>query len=59
MQAPELLAQELLKALGDADEDTVDAAIDITQTLIRHRRRAQSKFEAECKIAEIRAGPTL
>lgn len=57
MQPPETLAMELLKTLGDADEYTVDAAIDIALALLRHRRRVQNQFEAECKIAEINAGP--
>ena len=59
MQTPESLAAELIKTLGDADEDTVDAAIDIARVLLRHRRLAQLRFETECKLAEIRSGPTL
>jgi hypothetical protein len=54
MQAPETLAQELIKTLGDADENTAGAAMEIAQILRRHRRIAQIEFEQECATAELK-----
>jgi hypothetical protein len=55
MQPPETLAQEILKTLADADENTTHAAIEIVCVLLRHRRTAQTQFEQECQSAELKA----
>jgi len=48
MKTPVQLAEELVKVLGDSDDNTAGFALQIAQLLVSHRRMACLDFEQAC-----------
>jgi hypothetical protein len=51
-QRPQKLADEVIKALRDADSNTAHTALEIAQLLLRHRDHAQLDYDREMLSAQ-------
>lgn len=47
-QTPIELAEEIVKVVGDADDNTAHSALEIAAILLRHRKSAEIDFHHEC-----------
>ena len=45
---PQALAEEVLKVVGDADENTAHTALKIADLLLTHRKMAEIDFHQQC-----------
>lgn len=48
IEAPNGLAEKVVKMLGDADYDTAHTALRIAELLLQHRHTALMNFEIDC-----------
>jgi hypothetical protein len=44
---PVQLAEEIMKLVGDADDSTANAALEIARVLLYHRKQAEIEFVSE------------
>lgn len=47
-QTPIQLAEQILRLVGDADDNTARTALRIADELLQHRKRAEIDFHQEC-----------
>lgn len=45
---PVQLAEEIVKVVGDADDNTARTALEIARLLLIHRKEAEIDFERDC-----------